>query len=160
MISTSRVFSNVRNAYTLMAAAPWTPNPTTGREVQVSFVAPIGGPMLETVTVYSAPTDPVEREARTLGYVTFDENVIVKVLIECQVPDPDPLAVWARLEELADVAQNAFRDQVTGRPVDLGDGVTPAQVAGGPLRLTPTLFPDQSGYTGQVELEVLARSRI
>lgn len=160
MISTSRVFSNVRTAYTLMKSAPWPLHPTTGREVQVSFVAPIGGPMLETVTVYSAPTDPVEREARTLGYVTFDENVIVKVLIECQVPDPDPLAVWARLEELADVAQNAFRDSTTGRPVDLGDGVTPAQVAGGPLRLTPTLFPDQAGFTGQVELDVLARSRI
>lgn len=160
MISTSRVFSNVRNAYQLMKSAPWVPHPTTGREVQVSFVAPIGGPMLETVTVYSAPTDPVEREQRTLGYVTYDENVVVKVLIECQVPDPDPLIVWARLERLAEIAQNAFRDPTTGRPVDLGDGTTPAQVAGGPLRLTPTLFPDPSGFTGQVELDVLARSRI
>jgi hypothetical protein len=160
MIATSRVFSNVRNAYALMQSAPWTPNPTTGRDVQVSFVAPIGGPMLETVTVFSGPTDPVEREARTLGYVTYDENVVVKVLIECQVPDPDPLVVWARLEELADIAQNVFRDPATGRPVDLGDDLTPAQVAGGPLRLTPTLFPDPSGFTGQVELDVLARSRI
>lgn len=162
-ITTSRVFVALEAAYEVMRAA-FAPvkNPTTDRDVMVVFA---GGAeellSLERVIVFSEPVDPANREPRTLGHVTYDETIRLRIRIEMGVPYPDPLEALRRLATLAGIAETALRDQHTGLPRALSDrdAANAIQRAGGPVRVEPKLAPIPEGWIAacDIDIDVIAR---
>lgn len=161
--STSRVFACWRALVADLAAAPWTPHPTTGElPAPVTFCVPpqyVG----EIVAVPGRkPQGGASQTRATQGAGSGKDEVFTLVVgVSTSVPGRTAEEAHDRLEELCDIVQRALRSSTTGLPI--GDALGALAIP--TLRwdvsdVTPAIYPISEGFAGDATLEVTFFTRI
>lgn len=138
----------------------WPAHPTTGDLPTVAFGG-IRDEMLEMVTLPGRPvTDQATQRWITSGRPSKEEDFTLDVVLWTDVPGTTALEANRRLRELVAVVETALRDQVTGRPIDIGMDQTDGLKQWGVGQVVPNVYPlvaEGFGASCRIGVEFMTR---
>lgn len=165
---TARVFATWRALYTLLNSQTWPVNPSTGEAPPV-IIGYTANPLAECIFLVGVPPDKPSYSRATMGQQSSkDEVFVLRAVIFAETPGQtvpakgldDETPVIDRLEELADVIQNAVRDSATGRPTTYFNTALATNAVPDVIRVDPGFGGGTEGALGRCEIDIQFSIRI